>query len=324
MGELRSQNQAIRERSEGAIKQSLAGAFEALHTVTARVLQSDDAGWNLRVQNDLQAIRDAVEGARVAAEEALRDMSGKSTEMREEEEKVRLLAMKHRAYLKSLESELPIVQRSENTFWKEAAEAREALTLWNKQVARRKEELHNMVRRSSTLLPSRQLTVRVAELVPQVDHEYCRNETAAEDKTGHRTEVPARTRPDVLGVYLYSVTAGAGGSGPGCRKRPYQPLGEGAEGIRGRQNRTSRSSDSPRRCLQGRGDARGLCPVTGYRFRSSRFLEVCVAITRIGAHGSGGSVCRCSRHEGGHYVRVSWETSGLGMGAGAAPVPVPV
>lgn len=82
----------------------------------------------------------------MAAEEALRDMSEKSMKMREEEEKVRLLAMRHRAYLKSLECELPIVQRSENTFWKEAAEAREALTLWNKQVARRKEELHNMVR----------------------------------------------------------------------------------------------------------------------------------------------------------------------------------
>lgn len=113
--------------------------------------------------------------------------------MREEEEKVRLLAMKHKAYLKSLECELPIVQRSENTFWKEAAEAREALTLWNKQVARRKEELHNMVRRSPILLPSRQLTVRVAELVPQVDHKYRRNETAAEDKTGHGTTVTART-----------------------------------------------------------------------------------------------------------------------------------
>lgn len=103
----------------------------------------------MRIQADLQAIQDAVEGARVAAGEALRELSKKSTDMRGEKEKVRLLAMKHKTYLKSLECELPIVQRSENTFWKEATEAREALTLWNKQVARRKEELNNMVRRLS-------------------------------------------------------------------------------------------------------------------------------------------------------------------------------
>lgn len=130
------------------IKKNLTTAFKTLQAVTARVLKSDGAGWteaSLTIQKDLRSIRDELQSAQVAAEGALRELSDKSQEARHEEEKVVLLSQKFKKFVNSLENELPIVLRSENIFWKEASETREELTLCNKQISRRKEELENMV-----------------------------------------------------------------------------------------------------------------------------------------------------------------------------------
>lgn len=130
------------------IKKNLTTAFQTLQAVTAQVLQSDDPGWteaNLIIQKDLRSIRDELRSAQVAADEALQELSDKSQEARHEEEKVVLLSQKFKKFVNSLENELPIVLRSENIFWKEASETREELTLCNKQISRRKEELENMV-----------------------------------------------------------------------------------------------------------------------------------------------------------------------------------
>lgn len=130
------------------ISKNLTTAFQTLQTVTARVLQSDDPGWteaNLSIQKDLRSIRDELRSAQAAADGALQELSDKSQEARHEEEKVVLLSQKFKKFVNSLENELPIVLRSENIFWKEASETREELTLCNKQISRRKEELENMV-----------------------------------------------------------------------------------------------------------------------------------------------------------------------------------
>lgn len=130
------------------IKKNLTTAFQILQAVTGRVLQNDDSGWteaNLIIQKELRSIRDELQSAQVATEGALRELSDKSQEARHEEEKVMLLSQKFKKFVKSLENELPIVLRSENIFWKEASETREELTLCNKQISRRKEELENMV-----------------------------------------------------------------------------------------------------------------------------------------------------------------------------------
>lgn len=130
------------------MKKNLTTAFQILQAVTGRVLQSDDSGWteaNLIIQKELRSIRDELQSAQVATEGALQELSDKSQEARHEEEKVMLLSQKFKKFVKSLENELPIVLRSENIFWKEASETREELTLCNKQISRRKEELENMV-----------------------------------------------------------------------------------------------------------------------------------------------------------------------------------
>lgn len=111
----------------------------------------------MATQNDLRSIRDALESARIAAEGALREISDKSEKTRSEEEKIMLLSEKFKKFVKSLENELPIVLRSENIFWKEATETRGELTLCNKQISRRKEELENMV----SYLPSLSSFLRI-------------------------------------------------------------------------------------------------------------------------------------------------------------------
>lgn len=144
----RSQNRGIHERYERDIKQNLANAFQNLQAVTGQVLDSADADWagaNLTLQKDLRSIRDEFQKARIAAEDALREISDKSQATIHEEEKIMLLSQKYTKYVKVLEIEVPTVQTWEDSSWGYHSAARVELSWWNEEVARRQRELENMV-----------------------------------------------------------------------------------------------------------------------------------------------------------------------------------